>query len=47
MNSDNMESSDRGILPPYRFILDFIAFLHRHRDRIEVITYRDFPWEDD
>lgn len=46
MNSDNMESSDRGILP-HRFILDFIAFLHRHRDRIEVITYRDFPWEDD
>ena len=32
---------------PLRFFTDFLAFLARHRERIEIITYDDLDWRDD
>lgn len=35
-----------GVLP-FEFFVDFLDFIHRNRDLIEVITYADLCWEDD
>ncbi len=44
------DDAKQGIDPgwfPFKYLVDFIRFLHRHDDVIEIITYDDLAWGDD
>jgi hypothetical protein len=32
---------------PFGYLAGFLRFVHRNRDRVETLTYRDLPWGDD
>lgn len=43
---DNLEVKEAGYFP-FEYIVDFLKFLRKNDDIIQIITYNDFPWGDD
>jgi len=45
--SENVDLIQRGGYFPFKYLIDFLEFLHKNRNLVEIITYRDMIWGDD
>ncbi len=45
--SENVDLTQRGGYFPFRYVVDFLEFLHKNRDLVKIITYRDMAWGGD